>query len=632
MIIKENTQFNNQVSENIEKIRELFPNTVTESEKGLMVDFDKLKEELSSDLMDSKEERYQMTWPGKKASLKIANEPTDKTLIPDRESSVDFDNTQNIYIEGDNLEALKVLKKSYESKIKCIYIDPPYNTGNDFVYNDDFSEISEEYLKNTGIKNDEGKILSTNKETSGRYHSNWLTMMYPRLKIARDLLKEDGVIFISVDDNEQANLKKICDEIFGENNFLAQLIWKSKSGGANDAKNIITDHEYILVFAKNMKDIVFFNLDYSDSLLQLYNKTDEFFEQRGPYRPMLLMQKGLSFSKSLTYPITAPDGTILQPKNDGSIWRWSEARYHKLLKEGFIEFKKQDDEWKVYTKQYFKVDYDGNPIKRGRLLRSVITEYDGRQGTRDLQKLFDAKIFENPKSIELMNLIFKVTTDNLSEDIFLDFFSGSATSAHSIFKINSEDGGKRRFIMVQVPEEIDKDSEAFNLGFKNICEIAKERIRRAGKKIKEETNASIDYGFKVFKVSESILNPSTEISPNTLTQEALNFENIKDSVSNEDLIYFSILKSGRPLDSEVIKESIGKNEFFTVLDSEENNIIVACFDKEIEFNDEIIKMIADKNPLRVYFRDSSFKSDNDKINFEQKLKELSSESIEIYVL
>jgi len=630
MIIKENNDFNNQISQNIEKIRELFPNTVTESDKGLMIDFDKLKEELSSDLMDSKEERYQMTWPGKKASLKIANEPTDKTLIPDRESSVDFDNTQNIYIEGDNLDALKILKKSYEGKIKCIYIDPPYNTGNDYVYNDDFSEISEEYLKNTGIKNGEGETLSTNKETSGRFHSNWLTMMYPRLKIARDLLTNDGVIFISIDDNEQANLKKICDEIYGEENYIGEFIWEKHRAPKNDNKYITINHEYIFLYAKCKEYVKINKNSRSEENINNFSNPDN--DSRGVWVSGPLLAP--TFSKSAVYPITKPNGQEIYPP-EGKSWSFTYNKLQELIKDNRIWFGKNGTN--VPRIKRFLSEL---PQEIG--ITSVLT-HDTTPGNQRasnyLTQLFDnKKIFYYSKPYELISKM--ISTVVSKDDIVLDFFSGSATTAESVLRINSENTSnykKLKYILVQLQEKITQENnptafEFFGKRIINICEIGKERIRRSGKKIKEETNADIDYGFKVFKVSDSILNPNTEISPNTLTQEALNFENIRDFASTEDLLYFSILKTGRPLDSEVIKESIGKNEFFTVLDSEENKIIVACFDKEIEFNDEIIKMIADKNPLRVYFRDSSFKTDNDKINFEQKLKELSSESIEIYVL
>ena len=350
------------VSDNISKLKEIFPEVITEDK----IDFEKLQSILGKDIDDSRE-KYSFTWPGKTQAIKESQKQSTGTLRPCREESKNWDTTQNLYIEGDNLEVLKLLQKGYYNKIKAIYIDPPYNTGKDFIYPDNYQDNLENYLKISGQVLDSkgeresiGIKVTSNPETAGRYHSNWLNMMYPRLKLARNLLSDDGLIFISIDDNENVDLKKLCDEIFGSDNFVSQLIWKSKTGGANDSKFVAVDHEYILVYAKNIDKFQVNSLPYTDELLKLYNSQDEYFEERGPYRPMLLMQKGLSFSKSLTYPIEAPDGTILRPDEGGAIWRWSESVLKKRIDEGYVEFVKRDDGWKIYTKQYLKVDYDGN--------------------------------------------------------------------------------------------------------------------------------------------------------------------------------------------------------------------------------------------------------------------------------
>lgn len=635
MINKEKIEFNDQISDNILKIKDLFPNTVTESESGIKIDFDKLKEELSKDLMDSKEERYQMTWPGKKASIKISNQPTDKTLIPDRDSSVEFDTTQNIYIEGDNLEALKLLKKSYEGKIKCIYIDPPYNTGKDFVYKDSFDQDKNDYLSDTNQLNEEEGKLVNNPETSGRFHSNWLSMMYPRLKLARDLLTEDGLIFISIDDNEQANLKKICDEIFGESNLVENYIWESNFRPDNSSKFERENAQYILCFTKNKSKLqkligsqkkteglpsLTKNKNTKTSVLNFKKEYLENFISDGIY------EKGiLSKGYELLDNVKIHDGKILNDFRLSGKFIWSQEYLDKQVKEGtFIVFK--TNSFVPYSKKLETGTLAPTSIIPNEIVGDVL------EGNSDINQLFGQVIFNHPKPVSLIRYLLKSIIYEPDNNIFLDFFSGSGSSAHGLLNLNSEDNGNRKYIMVQIPEKTPEDSEANKVGFKNICEIGKERIRRAAKKIKEETNADIDYGFKVFKVSDSIINSEIELSPNELLQNSLKFENIREDLSNEDLLYSAILKTGLPLDSKVIKENISNNEFFTVVDSENNNVLVACFDKDIDFNENIIKFIASQNPLRVYFRDSSFKSDSEKINFEQKLNELTSESVEIYVL
>ena len=597
------------VLDNIYKLKEIFPDVFNEDK----IDFDKLKLDLGENVDDSRE-KYNFTWPGKSQAIHESQKQSTGTLRPSREDSKNWDTTQNLYIEGDNLEVLKLLQKSYYNKIKCIYIDPPYNTGKDFIYTDNYHDNLENYLKMSGQLigfegENVGVKLTSNPETAGRYHSNWLNMMYPRLKLARNLLKEDGCILISIDDNENVDLKKLCDDIFGPDNFISQLIWKSKTGGANDSKFVAVDHEYILVYAKNIDKFQVNSLPYTEELLKLYNSKDEFFEERGPYRPMLLMQKGLSFSKSLTYPIEAPDGTILRPDEGGAIWRWSESVLKKRINEGYVEFVKKGNTWKIYTKQYLKVDYDGNKINRGKLLRSVILDYDGRKGIKDIQNLFDEKIFTNPKPVDLVKLLVSVFSNE--EDIVLDFFSGSATTAEAILNINNEDKSKRKFILVQIPEAIPSDKNPLN--FENFCEIGKERIRRAGEKIIDENyNTKEDIGFKVFKLDSSNLE-KWDPDYNNL-QQSLTIDNIKEDRTNEDLVYEIMLKYGIDLTLPIEKhEKIYSIGF---------GALVICLDDSItkDVTNSILEFTKDSSTSRVVFKDSGFKSDADKTNIKEILK------------
>ena len=607
--IKLNGESKDIVSENISKIKELFPGVISDGK----IDFEMLKSILGEDIDDS-HEKYSFTWPGKTQAIKESQKQSTGTLRPYKEESKNWETTQNLYIEGDNLEVLKLLQKSYYNRIKAIYIDPPYNTGKDFIYSDNYQDNLENYLKISGqlIKSEgenQGVKLTTNPETAGKYHSNWLNMMYPRLKLARNLLKDDGCVLISIDDNEIDDLKKLCDDVFGRDNFISQLIWKSKTGGANDSKFVAVDHEYILVYAKNIDKFQVNSLPYTDELLKLYNSQDEFFEERGPYRPMLLMQKGLSFSKSLTYPIEAPDGTILRPDDGGAIWRWSESVLKKRIEEGYVEFVKKGNEWKIYTKQYLKVDYDGNKINRGKLLRSVILDFDGRKGIKDIQSLFDEKVFTNPKPVDLIKLLISVFSNE--KDIILDFFSGSATTADAVLRINNEDSSKRKFILVQIPELIPSDKNPLN--FSNLCELGKERIRLAGDKIvKESGNKDLDAGFKVFKLDSSNLEKWDPDYNNI--QQSLTINNIKENRTNNDLIYEIMLKYGVDL-SLPIEEN---NNVYSI----GFGALVICLDNNIgkEIIEDILRFTKDSSTSRVVFKDSGFKSDADKTNIKEILK------------
>lgn len=490
-----------RVQENIAKIRALFPECVTEVKRDgkvtLAVDFDELKQEMSGMLIDEREERYQMTWPDKRKAKLLANTSISATLRPCKEESLDFDNTQNLYIEGDNLDVLKLLQETYLGKVKMIYIDPPYNTGSDFVYEDDFAQSAEEYVANSGQYDDQGNRLVENKETNGRFHTDWLNMIYPRLMVARDLLSDDGVIFISIDDNEQANLKKICDEVFGESNFATSLIWQKKTG-ASDAKGIASITEYILVYCNNYKNYeAIFAKNNSSYDLNRYRFTDEYLKTRGPYYTDNLDRGGLSYSDSLNYGIECPDGTITYPNgrleyvNDGWIWKWSKQKILWARENGFIEFRKTDKKksgWAVCYKNYLKVDNEGKPIDRAAPYKNLINDVLNADAAATMKNIFDTNNYFNySKPVQLIQKLLNYVKRN--DFTVLDFFSGSATTAHAVMQLNAEDGGNRKFIMVQLPELCNEQSAAYKEGYKNICEIGKERIRRAGKIIKENINA-----------------------------------------------------------------------------------------------------------------------------------------------
>ena len=600
---------------NIDKIARMFPQCVTErkDKDGKTVpgiDFEKLREELSADVIDEGEERYQFTWPDKKAHAHLANTPTTKTLRPCREESVDFDHTQNLYIEGDNLDVLKVLRETYLGKVKMIYIDPPYNTGNDFVYNDDFSQSAEEYQENSGQTDEEGNRLVQNTESNGRFHTDWLNMIYPRLKVAKDLLTDDGVIFISIDDNEVANLRKVCDEVFGEENFVACLIWKSKSGGANDVSNIACDTEYILVYARCIPYIKF-NLDNEACVTTNYNYKDEF----GRYSLDRLDKQSLGYQPSLDFPIIGPDGKtyIVQHKNpDNKVarWRWGKdtvkERYNELV------FKYPY----VYTKNY---------EKEGVIPRNLLVDERfgrTRTGKTEVAQLFDKiSYFSFPKPTRLVLYLMRIITN--SDTLILDFFSGSATTAHAVMQLNAEDGGNRKFIMVQLPEKTDEKSEAYKAGYRNICEIGKERIRRAGRKIKEEAGLQgqdLDTGFRVLKLDSSNMK-DVYYTPKDFTANDLFADNVKEDRTAEDLLFQVMLDLGVELSAAIEQRMMdGKQVFFV-----NGNYLVACFDTDIA--EETIKEIAKLKPYYFVMRDSSLASDNVADNFDQLFEAYSRETI-----
>lgn len=606
-----NMQSMDKVAANVAKIRELFPNCVTEkiNNEGKLehaIDFDMLKQELSDHVVDGLQERYQFTWPDKRKAILAANAPINKTLRPCREESVDFDNTENLYIEGDNLEVLKLLQETYLGKVKMIYIDPPYNTGNDFVYRDEFKQNASEYKDNSGQYDDDGNQMVTNTESNGRFHTDWLNMMYPRLKLAKDLLSDDGVIFISIDDNEVENLRKICDEIFGENNFLAQVIWERAFSPKNDAKFFSVSHDYVLIYARSIEVFSIGLLPRSAESDARYKNPDN--DPHGPWTSDNMTVK--SYSANYDYPIRTPNGTIYYPPA-GRCWFTSKERMQKLIENGAVWFGNNGGNMPRIKRYLSDVQQGMTPITIWKYL-DVGHNQEARQ---ELKKLFDEKAyFDGPKPIRLLNRM--LTIANVKKDDFiLDFFSGSATTAHAVMQLNAEDGGKRKFIMVQLQEECAENSEAYKAGYKNICEIGKERIRRAGKKIKEEnplTTQDLDIGFRVLKCDSSNME-DVYFTPKEYMdkQQSLFVDNIKKDRSDEDLLFDAMLKLDTPLSSKIEKRSIAGKPVYNVAQGH----LMACFDKNV--TDEVITAIAKEMPSYFVMRDSSQADDSVAINFEQ---------------
>lgn len=579
---------------NVEKIAEMFPNVMTEAqdEQGNLVrkiDFEKLKQELSNNIIDG-DESYDFTWVGKKQAMIEANKPINKTLRPCREDSLNWENTENLYIEGDNLEVLKLLQESYLNKVKMIYIDPPYNTGNDsFIYPDDYATNKDKYDEEVGAIDESGYRMFKNTETNGRFHSSWCSMMYPRLKLARNLLSDDGVIFISIDDHEVDNLKKICDEVFGESNFIAKCVRKRRDSQANLSKNISPIHEYIVIFCKNNGDIlnrVPAKIDATE-----YQNPDN--DCRGPYKTMPCTNKG-----GAKYSIQTPTGRIITDE-----WRFKKETYIKLLTENKIVFPKGGD-----GKPRYKL-FLSEKIKQGVLANTWLESLSSNQeASREIKDIFEDLVFDTPKPVGLLKYCLQLSSQKNS--LILDFFSGSATTAHAVIQLNAEDGGQRKFIMVQLPEVCDEKSEAKKAGFDNICEIGKERIRRAGKKIVKETGKTdLDIGFRVFKLDESNMK-EVYYKPDDYNQSMLEkmTSNIKEDRTPEDLLYACMLDWGLELS---LPHSVEKIDGFDVHIVNDGDLI-ACFDEKI--SEDAIKQIADKKPLRVVFRDSSFANDAARVN------------------
>lgn len=619
----------NKISDNIKKIQKLFPNAVTEvlrnGKPTLAVDFDVLKQEMSNILIDDKEERYQFTWPDKKKSILLANSPISATLRPCVEESVDFDNTQNLYIEGDNLDVLKLLQETYLSKIKMIYIDPPYNTGNDFVYNDDFAESSDEYLASSGQYDEQGNRLVQNTESNGRFHTDWLNMIYPRLKVAKDLLTDDGVIFISIGEQEIKSLIACCDEMFSANNRIAIFNRVTKKS-SNNGNNFSPCIDYVVIYAKNIDNVPEYVVPMSEDIRSRYDKIDEYFEERGPYQEVGLFMAALKHGGS-NYPIECPDGHWVYPPN-GQPWRWNERTFLQGKAEGRIVFKKTKSsplldkitgfraEWNIYTKVYLN-----ERAESGMHPKNYSDEYQNTLASNELRKM--GIPFDFAKPVNLLRLFVSLQTSN--NDIILDFFSGSATTAHAVMQLNAEDGGNRKFIMVQLPEICDEKSEAYKAGYKNICEIGKERIRRAGKRIKETLWAdnipdkesyslreSLDTGFRVLKLDSSNMK-DVYYKPADYNQGFLdNLEdNIKEDRTPLDILFQVMLELGKPLSAKIKEKEIASKHVFIV----DDNDLIACFDKDV--NEETVKAIAQLKPLYAVFRDNSFATDTVATNFDQ---------------
>ena len=583
-------------AKNIEKIADIFPNCVTEKidvggavRKSVNI---KLLEQMLSDEVLEGDEAYEFTWVGKKASIVEANKPIRKTLRPCPEESIDWDTTENLYIEGDNLEVLKLLQENYLGKVKMIYIDPPYNTGNDFLYRDDFALSIEEYAeKSYQYDEQEGERLFKNTDSNGRFHSDWCSMIYSRIMLARNLLSEDGVIFISLDDNEQANMRKMCDEVFGESNFIAQCVRKRRDSQANLSKNISPIHEYVFIYAKKNGVIlnhITANIDEND-----YKNPDN--DSRGPYKTMPCTNKG-----GAVYNVTTPTGREITEE-----WRFKRETYEALLRDNRLVFPKAGE-----GKPRYKL-FLSEKKKEGQLANTWLDNLASNQeATRELKAIFGEKIiFDTPKPLRLLNFCLELATDK--ESIVLDFFAGSASTAHAVIQRNMEDGGHRKFIMVQLPEPCDEKSEAYKAGYKNICEIGKERIRRAGKKIKEENPQAtdLDIGFRVFKLDESNMK-DVYYSAGEYSQSMLAGleSNIKEDRTDLDLFFGCLLDWGLPLSLPYTSEEIDGCTVHTYNDGD----LIACFDENIP--DSVIRTIAKRQPLRAVFRDSSFEGSPSKIN------------------
>ncbi|NUE94895.1 site-specific DNA-methyltransferase [Gilliamella sp. ESL0232] len=595
----------NKVDENIKKIGAQFPNCITErknqqGEVEYAIDFDLLKQELSSVIVEGREERYQFTWPDKKKSILLANAPIAKTLRPCREESVDFDDTENLYIEGDNLEVLKLLQETYLGKVKMIYIDPPYNTGNDFVYEDDFTQNSSEYLENSGQFDDEGNRLVKNTETNGRFHTDWLNMIYPRLKLARDLLTDDGVIFISIDDNEQENLKMCCNEIFGEDNFVNQFVWLRNSSGKTEIDKFTINTEYVLLYTKTRNFLL--NSAYkplADSSRKMYNKDDN--DGRGLYQTVSL-QKPRD---------PGPETSFDYIDNSGRVWLCPPKGWRMVYDK--IKALENDNRLVFGGKSLRVKDYWNERENEGKRIDTLWNDLaENNVGSKELGTSIGIRgLFDNPKPTSLVNRCLQIGTNN--NDIILDFFSGSATTAHAIMQLNAEDGGNRKFIMVQLPETTDEKSEAYKAGYKNICEIGKERIRRAGNKIAQENpQAKFDKGFRVLKCDSSNMK-EVYYNPAEYNTDLLDvlIDNIKADRTAEDLLFQVMLDLGVLLSSDIKQTSIAGKTVFNVAD----NFLMACFDTDI--NEEVITAIAKQKPYYFVMRDSSMENDSVATNFEQ---------------
>ena len=669
---KLNMQTTNIVDENIKRIGELFPNCLTErlNEEGkpeMAIDFDQLRQELSKDIVEGSEERYQFTWPDKRNAIRLANAPTTDTLRPCREESVNFDTTQNLYIEGDNLQVLKLLRENYLGKAKMIYIDPPYNTGNDFVYNDDFAQTASEYIHNSGQEDEEGNRLVANTESNGRFHTDWLNMIYPRLKVAKDLLSEDGVFFISVDDNEVENLKKVCDEVCGEKNFVANIVWEKMYTTKNDAANISNSHEYLICYAKNILCFKMGFLERTQEMNERYTNPDN--DSRGPWKAIPLYARGES--KNGRFPIVAPMTKVEHFPPVDSHWRYNKETIYNMLSDNRIWFGKNGDAFP--NSKRFLSEMDDGVKAKSLWLHSEVGSND--TANKEMRSLFpEATLFDFPKPSSLIMRAIKLGTYRNS--IVMDFFSGSATTAHAVMQLNADDGGNRKFIMVQLPEATDEKSEAYKAGYKNICEIGKERIRRAGKKIEHELElkvqslkreidlmlsakpdrlasmllldqlqeiaeniykekilpkqkelneierkiSNLDIGFRVLKLDSSNMT-DVYYTPEEFNEQMLFENNIKGDRTEEDLLFQAMIELGIELSAKIERTEIAGKTVWNVAD----NYLLACFDEEV--NETTITEIAKQQPYYFVMRDSSLANDQVADNFEQIFEHYSKDTI-----
>ena len=642
------------VQRNIDLIGKLFPNAITEVKRNGKVehaiDFDVLRQELSDSIVEGREERYQFTWPDKKKAMLAANAPITATLRPVVADSVGKDGTpggfdsENLYIEGDNLEVLKLLQETYLGKVKMIYIDPPYNTGNDFVYEDDFAQSAADYMDNSGQYDEEGNRMVTNTESNGRFHTDWLNMIYPRLKLAKDLLAEDGVIFISIDDNEIENSLKVCSEVFGKENYLACFPRVTKKAGkTTDA--IARNHDYLLAYAKSSAVKLYLPSHTDDG----FKFSDEFIDTRGKYKlNQTLDYDSLQYSASLDYPITIKGKTFYpgqsyekylerQKGNHARAdwaWRWSKELFEFGLKNGFIVIKDYESYSRIYTKTYqncrivkkgngFQLEYMER-TKAISTLEFIENEYSNDNSKKNITQVFDTAVFDYSKPVELLRTITSYATS--TSDLVLDFFSGSATTAHAVMKLNAEDGGHRKFIMVQLPEKTDEKSEAYKAGYKNICEIGKERIRRAGRKIKEDAGltapADLDIGFRCLRLDSSNMENVYYTPEETQQQDLFSLvDNVKLDRTPEDLLFQVMLDLGVLLSSPIEATEIAGKKVFNVADG----FLLACFDHDV--TDETVKAIAQMKPYYAAFRDSSMANDSVATNFDQFFETYSPDTV-----
>lgn len=657
--------------DNISKIKALFPSAVTEvmgddGKVKLAIDFDCLKQELSEDLVSERAERYQMTWPDKSKAKVLANSRITATLRPDVEKSVDFDTTENLYIEGDNLDVLKLLRETYLGKVKMIYIDPPYNTGNDFVYEDDFAMSTEDYAEVSGQYDEQGNRLVKNLDSNGRFHTDWLNMIYPRLKVARDLLSDDGVIFISIDENEIENLKKIASEVFGEQNFVGAVIWERAFAPKNDAKYFSDSHDYVVVYAKALESFKIGLLPRTEEANARYKNPDN--DPRGPWTPDNMTVK--TYSASYDYEIVTPSGTVVKP-TDGRCWFTSKERMQKLISDGRVWFGESGSNM-PRLKRYLA------DVQQGMTATTIWKYTDvghNQEGRQEVKKLFSDKgYFDGPKPLRLLDRILQIANTN-KDSLILDFFSGSATTAHAVMQLNAEDGGHRKFIMVQLPEKCDEKSEAYKAGYKTICDIGQERIRRAGKKIVDDLKVcgqerkiegytllrsgyggayqyaewknnetgeiktesrdvhepkdfykyypnELDIGFRVLKLDSSNMQ-EVYYNPSAMTQDilAMTVDNVKSDRTPLDLLFQVMLDLGVELSAKIEENSVNGKTYYAV----NGNDIIACFDDDID--NDVITAIAKQNPLYAVFKDKSFATDSVGINNEQLFKTYSPSTV-----